>query len=70
MIEESSMFDASMLLLLRNVIAACGECLLVGISYIKRLHFYVGDMVHVCKSKHPYDRNYKGGLYEEIKSND
>lgn len=64
------MFDASILLLLSNVIAACGECLLVGISYIKRLHFYVGNMVHVCKGKHACDRNYKGGVYEEIKSND
>ena len=64
------MFNASILLLLSNGIAACGECLLVGISYIEPVHFYVGDMVHVWKSKHACDRNYKGGVYEEIKSND
>lgn len=64
------MFNASILLLLSNVIAACGECLLVGIAYIKRVRFYVGNMAHLCKSKHACNQNYKGGVYEEIKSND
>lgn len=64
------MFDASILLLLSTVAVLPVENMLVGMSSIKRAHCYVRDGAHVGISKCAYALNFKGGVYEEIKSND
>lgn len=66
------MFDASILLLLSTVAVIPVENMLVGMSSVKWVHCYVRDRAHVGISKCAYALNFKkrGGVYEEIKSND
>lgn len=64
------MFDASILLLPSTVAVMPVVSIPIGILSVKRVHCYVRDRAHVGISKRACTLNFKGGVYEEIKSND